>query len=93
MNVALLGQMQFNDNEGYTTGWNHDTMCYVGRVPLPDFTHQSDPGDDLFGSSHTAGMNITMADGSVKFVGYEFELDVFKAMGVRMDGFAANANE
>ena len=24
MNVQLLGQMQANDNEGYTCGWNHD---------------------------------------------------------------------
>ena len=86
MNVSLLGQMQANDNEGYTTGWNHDTMRYVGRRPLPDFNHASDPGDDRFGSSHTAGLNICHADGSVKFISYSMEPDVFKALGVRMDG-------
>lgn len=88
MNVALLGKMQANDNEGYTTGWNHDTMRYVGRSPLPDFTHATDPGDDRFGSSHTAGMNIALADGAVKFVNYDMDLEVFKAIGVRMDGLA-----
>ena len=88
MNIGLLGQMQANDNEGYTTGWNHDTMRFVGRSPLPDFLHPSDPGDDRFGSSHTGGMNITLADGSVRFVTYGMELDIFKALGVRMDGMA-----
>lgn len=86
MNVSLLGRMQANDNEGYTTAWNHDTMRYVNRAPLPDFNHATDPGDDRFGSSHTAGMNVSYADGSVKFVGYDIDLDVFRSMGVRMDG-------
>lgn len=88
MNIGLLGQMQANDNEGYTTGWNHDTMRYVGRSPLPDFIHGSDPGDDRFGSSHTGGLNIALADGAVRFLNYDLELDVFKALGVRMDGLA-----
>lgn len=86
MNIGRLGLMQANDNEGYTTGWNHDTMRYVGRGPLPDFIHATDPGDDRFGSSHTAGMNVAMADGAVRFMSYDVELDAFKAMGVRMDG-------
>ena len=90
MNVSLVGQMQANDNEGYTVGWNHDVMRYVGRAPLPDFNHASDPGDDRFGSSHTGGMNAAMADGSVRFMTYEVELDVFRALGVRFDGAAGS---
>ena len=86
MNIGRLGQLQANDNEGYTTGWNHDTLRYVGRAPLPDFIHNVDPGDDRFGSSHTGGMNSCFADGSVRFIQYEITLDAFKAMGVRMDG-------
>ena len=88
MNVALLGKMQANDNEGYTTGWNHDTLRYVGRPPLPDFQHSSDPGDDRFGSSHTGGMNACYADNSVRFLQFDVQPDVFKALGVRMDGMA-----
>lgn len=93
MNIGLLGKMQANDNEGYTTGWNHDTMRYVGRSPLPDFVHNSDPGDDRFGSSHTGGMNAVMGDGSVTFLNYGIELDVFKALGVRMDGKAFSTEQ
>ena len=90
MNVALLGQMQANDNEGYTVGWNHDSMRYVGREPLPDFTHASAPGDDRFGSSHTGGMNIALADGAVRFLSYDIELEVFKRLGVRHDGLTVS---
>lgn len=86
MNISLLGRMQANDNEGYTTGWNHDTMRYVGREPRPDFTHASSPGDDRFGSSHNSGVNTALADGSVRFVSYSIDLEAFKAFGARDDG-------
>ncbi len=88
MNVNRLGTMQANDNEGYTTGWNHDTMRYVSRRPLPDFNHDFDPGDDRFGSSHTAGHNACYADGSVRFLSYELDPEIFKAIGVRNDGLS-----
>jgi prepilin-type processing-associated H-X9-DG protein len=91
MNIARLGQMQANDNEGYTTGWNHDTMRYVGRSPRPDFVDNGgDPGDDRFGSSHTGGMNVALSDGSVRFLNFDLDLEIFKALGVRYDGLAAS---
>ena len=86
MNVALLGQMQANDNEGYTCGWNHDIMRYTSRDPKPDFQHSSDPGDDRFGSSHTGGMNIALTDGAVQFLSYDVESEIFKRLGHRADG-------
>ena len=86
MNIMLLGRMQANDNEGYTTGWNHDVMRFVGRTPLPDFSHVMSPGDDRFGSSHTSGINTALADGSVGFLVYGVDEEIFKAIGVRNDG-------
>ena len=88
MNIGRLGLMQANDNEGYTTGWNHDTMRYVSRRPLPDFIHERDPGDDRFGSSHTGGLNIGLCDGAVRFLPYETDPEIFKALGCRNDGLA-----
>jgi hypothetical protein len=88
MNVSLLGQMQANDNEGYTCGWNHDIMRFTTREPRPDFNHPSDPGDDRFGSSHPGGMNISLCDASVRFLSYGVALDVFKRLGCRADGYA-----
>jgi type II secretory pathway pseudopilin PulG len=90
MNIHLLGQMQANDNEGYTCGWNHDIMRFTTREPRPDFHHASDPGDDRFGSSHSGGMNIALADSSVRFLTYDVELDVFKRLGCRADGQPLN---
>jgi len=86
MNVQLLGQFQANDNEGYTCGWNHDTSRYTNRAAQPDFLHPSDPGDDRFGSSHTSGFMVAMADSSVHFIPFEVSDEVFRRMGDRSDG-------
>ena len=86
MNVQLLKQFQANDNEGYTCGWNHDIMRYTDRILMPDFRHASDPGDDRFGSSHPAGMNIALVDGSVRMIPYNVDAKIFRNLGRRADG-------
>jgi prepilin-type N-terminal cleavage/methylation domain-containing protein/prepilin-type processing-associated H-X9-DG protein len=86
MNVQLLKQFQANDNEGYTCGWNHDTMRYSDRILLPDFRHASDPGDDRFGSSHPGGMNIALVDGSVRMIPFNIDALIFRNLGRRADG-------
>lgn len=88
MNIRLLGRMQANDNEGYTCGWNHDTMRYTDRLPLPDFKHASDPGDDRFGSSHPGGLLISLSDASVRFLPYNIELSIFSRLAHVADGNA-----
>jgi prepilin-type N-terminal cleavage/methylation domain-containing protein len=87
MNVAHLGKMQAHDNEGYTCGWNHDTMRYTEREPLPDFRGVlGDLGGDRFGGPHPAVMATVMADNSVHFISYEISLDTFRRLGHRGDG-------
>jgi prepilin-type N-terminal cleavage/methylation domain-containing protein/prepilin-type processing-associated H-X9-DG protein len=86
MNTQLLRQMQANDNEGWTCGWNHDTMRYTSRAPRPDFRHASDPGDDRFGSSHPGGMNIALVDGSVRMIPFNIDATIFSNLGKRNDG-------
>jgi prepilin-type N-terminal cleavage/methylation domain-containing protein len=91
MNIANLGKMQASDNEGYTCGWNHDIMRYTSREPRPDFSHPSITeygSDDRFGSSHSAGINIALADASVRFLSYGVDLEIFKRLGCRADGYA-----
>ncbi len=85
MNIQKLGTLQGNDNEGYTSGWDHDIMRYTHLGPRPDFSHPSDM-DDRFGSSHPGGLNILLCDGSVQFISYSIELEVFKRLGHRQDG-------
>jgi prepilin-type N-terminal cleavage/methylation domain-containing protein len=89
MNLTMLGKMQASDNEGYTCGWNHDVMRYTSREPGPDYYGNADAWDlrgDRFGASHPIGLNIALVDGSVRFIPYEIDLEVFSRLGHRADG-------
>lgn len=87
INLLFLGQMQVNDNEGYTCGWNHDTSRYTQIAPLPDFKDRGgDAGGDRFGSSHPNGMNVAMCDGSATFMTYDIPVKIFAQLGDRADG-------
>lgn len=87
LDLAFLGQPQADDNEGYSVGWNADTMRNTDRPPAPDFyDNELENGDDHFGSSHPGGVNIVLADGSVRFISYGIDRYVFEHLGNRSDG-------
>jgi prepilin-type processing-associated H-X9-DG protein len=84
MNVANLGEPQDDDNEGYTVGWNEDTIRRTTRVPQRDHYGNSDgdgDGEKIFGSSHPDGIYAAFADGSVRSISYRVERDVFFILG------------
>ena len=85
LNLALLGTPQDDDNEGYTAGWNSDTMRSSNKPPLPDFNGLGD-GDDRFGSSHPGVFQISLADGAVQAVSYTIDTEVFRRLGSISDG-------
>ncbi len=88
MNRLFFGQMTPNDNEGYTAGWNHDTLRHTNRLPEPDYAHE-DRGHlngDRFGAAHTSGLNIALVDTGVRFITYDIDLTVFQRLGHRADG-------
>jgi prepilin-type N-terminal cleavage/methylation domain-containing protein len=94
LNLTNLGQAQADDNEGYTCGWNEDTMRYTSQQPQPDFI--GDPtlfGGKLFGSSHPMRFNVALADGSVRSVSYGVSQPVFKAFGDIADGTPISAGD
>src|SRR5205823_10352435 len=70
LRVNAIGGFQSDDNEGYSSGWDHDVMRNTNKQPLPDYTASSGDGNQRFGSSHTAGFNIVLADGSVKTISF-----------------------
>jgi len=83
-----------DDNEGYTAGWDCDTMRGAGdalanpvtvRAPLPDRKAWGD-GECRFGSSHPAGFNMCLADASVRFIPYNVDAILFARLCCRMDG-------
>jgi prepilin-type N-terminal cleavage/methylation domain-containing protein/prepilin-type processing-associated H-X9-DG protein len=90
LNLGRLGQPQKDDDTGYTTGWDEDTIRRTDQPPQPDFV-SVDPGatgEKLFGSSHTGGFNIVLVDGSVRFLSYAIDSQTFEYLGNRNDGQA-----
>jgi len=80
-----LGGNPGYDNEGYTSGWDWDMVRRGDWIPLPDRKDGGNPGSH-FGSSHPGGINAAFADGSVQFIPYDIDLEVFARMCHRGDG-------
>ncbi|MDZ7617759.1 MAG: DUF1559 domain-containing protein [Patescibacteria group bacterium] len=88
LNIGRLGVMQSDDNEGYTSGVDHDVVRSTNVTPGPD-PMSSDSlvhGENRFGSSHSGGFNAAMCDGSVRFISYSIDLQTVRRLGCRGDG-------
>jgi prepilin-type N-terminal cleavage/methylation domain-containing protein/prepilin-type processing-associated H-X9-DG protein len=86
MNLAYLGQKQTDDNQGYSVGWNYDTIRKTTQRPAPDYSAPLGDGGGLFGSSHPGRFNAVFADGSVRPISYSVSKTVFKLLGDKGDG-------
>jgi len=87
LNVGRLNNFQGDDNEGYTSGWDHDTIRWTAGAPAADYVDSNGgEGGQVFGSSHTGGFVAAMADGSVKFLRYSLPLDTFRALSTSIGG-------
>jgi prepilin-type N-terminal cleavage/methylation domain-containing protein/prepilin-type processing-associated H-X9-DG protein len=93
LNLYYLGQPQTDDNEGYTVGWNSDTIRRTERGPRPDFSDLTGDGDGRFGSSHPGRFNAVFADGSVRPISYTVNDIVFEYLGNRSDGQVINDSD
>ena len=80
LNLARLGQPQDDDNEGYTAGWNSDTIRRTDKPPRPDYAGEGD-GDELFGGSHPGAIQSVFVDGAVHAISFGVEARVFLALG------------
>ena len=85
LNLAKLGQPQSDDNEGYTAGWDKDTIRSTDRAPDADFVGMDD-GDRRFGASHSGGFNAVLGDGSVRPIRYDLDPSIFRRLGNKSDG-------
>ncbi|MFV2069146.1 MAG: DUF1559 domain-containing protein, partial [Pirellulales bacterium] len=85
MNLTYLGKAQDDDNEGYTVGWNSDTLRRTNRRPKPDFNGEGD-GDHRFGASHGTVFNAVFVDGSVHTIVYSIDKNIFRYLGNISDG-------
>ncbi len=85
-NCALSDAWCADDNEGYTAGWDHDTMRHTGFVPITDTQRQMGGRDDIFGSAHPGGVNILLTDASCRTIPFTINLWVWRHLGHRDDG-------
>jgi prepilin-type N-terminal cleavage/methylation domain-containing protein/prepilin-type processing-associated H-X9-DG protein len=91
LNVTLLGQNQPDDNEGYTAGWDEDTMARTDKAPKIDIVGTA-RGNFGFGSSHPGGFNAVFADGSVHVIAYNVDPTLFANLGAMADGQYVDTN-
>jgi prepilin-type N-terminal cleavage/methylation domain-containing protein/prepilin-type processing-associated H-X9-DG protein len=86
LNVRFLGQVQTDDDTGYASGWDPDTVRQTEIPPGPDHTNATGDGERRFGSSHPGSFNALYADGSVRPIAYSVSQPIFKALGDKSDG-------
>jgi prepilin-type processing-associated H-X9-DG protein len=86
MNLYYLGSKQTDDNQGYTSGWNLDTVRKTSRPPGPDYSAPTGDGLGMFGSSHPGRFNALFADGSVRPISYTIDRLTFSLLGNKRDG-------
>jgi prepilin-type N-terminal cleavage/methylation domain-containing protein len=93
LNRAFLGQSQDDDNEGYTAGWNNDTIRRTTREPAPDYsTSEGGDGDGRFGSSHPGVFHFVFLDGSIHAFSYTIDQSIFEYLGSINDGESISGN-
>jgi prepilin-type N-terminal cleavage/methylation domain-containing protein/prepilin-type processing-associated H-X9-DG protein len=86
LNIAFLGTPQYDDDVGYASGWDNDTMRQTDLAPAPDYSASSGDGGMRFGSSHPGRFNAIFADGSVHTITYGIDPTIFRHLGNMTDG-------
>jgi prepilin-type N-terminal cleavage/methylation domain-containing protein len=93
-----LGRAQPHDDQGFTSGWDRDEVCW-GNVP-PDGDRNGQDGFYQFGSAHPSGFNSVWCDGSVHIIRYNIDsnnnptatrpIGVWQRLCKRDDGLAVD---
>jgi prepilin-type N-terminal cleavage/methylation domain-containing protein len=78
-----------DDNEGFTAGWDQDTMRNMQYVPWRDAQRRGqNVGNPSFGSGHPQGLKVVMADGAVRTIMFDVDITAWRQLGHRGDGAA-----
>jgi prepilin-type processing-associated H-X9-DG protein len=89
MKSDLVEKSDHDNDQGWNLGHDRDINRWCDLPPYNDALGQPSRYS-VFGSAHSGGMQISMADGSVHTIPYEIDLIVFRRLGVRNDGQPAS---
>jgi len=73
--AAAGGGSACNDDQGWTDGWDNDTIGF--SINPPRRNARASTCDCQFGSSHPGGVQVVLCDGSVRSVSYTVSPAVF----------------
>jgi len=88
LNKARYQLGDWHDDQGYTAGWDPDTVRNTTYSWGPDPI--SGVNGNEFGGAHIAGMNAAMGDGSVRTIRYGASTTLLTQFGDRRDGSTPN---
>ena len=71
------------DDQNFLTGDDFDIHRWTERLPMRDRDEVIDP--EVFGSAHPGGFNASRVDGSVQFLSFTIDLELYQAFGHRFD--------
>jgi len=72
--------------ESITRGFGWAIARRAQALPLHDSANLFEAANERFGSAHSEGLSFVFADGSVKFMPYTMDLNVYRNLSVRNDG-------
>jgi len=73
------------DNNSMYQGFDYDNARWGRAVPDTE-SNAKDYGENLFGSAHSAGLNVSFCDGSVRAISYTVDSDVWGDLIRRNNG-------
>lgn len=88
LNIHHINKSQVDDNEGYSAGWDWDTVRCGDYQPQKD---KNDPstgvhGDWRFGGSHPGSFNAVFGDKTVRSLSVDIDVLVFRRITDAADG-------
>jgi prepilin-type N-terminal cleavage/methylation domain-containing protein/prepilin-type processing-associated H-X9-DG protein len=86
LNLRKLGSVQEDDDVGYASGFDNDTMRKTEEPPAPDYSAAEGDGDFRFGASHSGSFHAVFVDGSVRVITYTIDPQIFNWLGNVADG-------